>query len=129
MSENLPQNLRYSKDHEWARLEGDDTVVIGITEHAAEQLGDIVGVEFPEVGDTLEKGAVFGEVESVKAVSELYAPVSGEVVAVNEALEDAPERVNEDTYDGGWMIKIRVSDRAELDALLDAAAYAALLAD
>ncbi len=129
MSDNLPQNLRYTNEHEWARLEGDDTVVIGITEFAAEQLGDVVGVEFPEVGDTLEKNEIFGSVESVKAVSDLFSPVAGEVTAVNDELEDAPERVNEDAYAGGWMIKIRVSDRAEFDALLDAAAYAALIDD
>lgn len=129
MSDNLPQNLRYTSEHEWARLEDDGTVAIGITEHAAEQLGDVVGFEFPEVGDALTKGEVFGSVESVKAVSDLYAPIDGEVVAVNSELEDAPERVNEDAYKGGWMIKVRPSSRGDLDALLDAAAYAALIAD
>lgn len=120
--------LKYSKSHEWARVEG-DTVTVGITPHAAEELGDVALLLAPEVGRVLSAGDKFGEVESIKAVSDLYAPVSGEVVAVNEALESAPEKVNDAPYGDGWMIKIKMTDPAELNALLDKTAYDALIAD
>ena len=121
----VPENLRYTKDHEWIRIEG-DIGAVGITDHAQEELGDIVFVELPKVGATLEQSASFGSVESVKAVSELYAPVSGEVVEVNAALKTTPEAVNKDPH-GSWMIVIRLSNQAETPALLDAAAYQALV--
>ena len=118
--------LRYSDDHEWLRLEG-DVGVIGITAYAADQLGDIVFVEMPAVGATLTLHQAFGVIESVKAVSDLYAPVGGAVVAVNEALAGRPELVNSDPYGDGWMVKLRVSDTAEVDALKDADAYRELI--
>jgi len=118
-----PDDLRYSKEHEWVRLE-DDRATIGITSFAADELGDIVFVELPEVGATLSQFGTFGVVESVKAVSDLYAPVSGEVVEVNEALGDSPELLNSDPFGKGWIARVTLSDAAELDALLDAAAYA-----
>jgi len=118
-----PDDLRYSKEHEWVRLE-DDRATIGITSFAADELGDIVFVELPEVGATLSQFGTFGVVESVKAVSDLYAPVSGEVVEVNEALGDSPELLNSDPFGKGWIALVTLSDAAELDALLDAAAYA-----
>lgn len=114
---NLPENLRYTEDHEWVRLEG-DTAWIGIDDYAQDQLGDIVFVELPQVGDTLDKGDEFGTVESVKAVSELYIPVGGEVVAVNEALEDDPELVSSSPYDDGWMIQVKVKDPGEFESLM-----------
>jgi len=119
----IPDDLSYSKDDEWARLEG-ARVVIGITDYAQKQLGDIVYVELPAVGTTLHQGDVFGVVESVKAVSDLYAPVSGEVIEINTDLTSRPETVNEDCYGDGWMIALAVDDPAEVDDLLDAAAYA-----
>jgi glycine cleavage system H protein len=119
----FPEDLRYSKDDEWARPEG-ARVVVGITDYAQKQLGDIVYVELPVVGTTLHQGDVFGVVESVKAVSDLYAPVSGEVVEINPDLGSRPETVNEDCYGDGWMIALAVDDPAEVDDLLDAAAYA-----
>ncbi len=119
----VPQELQYSKSHEWVRTEG-DTATIGITDHAQDELGDVVFVELPEVGATFEAGAAFGTVESVKAVSGLYAPVGGEVVEVNSALEDAPEKVNEDPYGEGWIVKIQVSDEGDL---LSAADYEKVL--
>lgn len=122
----IPQDLKYSKEHEWLRLEG-DVGVIGITQHAQEQLGDVVFVELPAVGSKLEQGATFGTVESVKAVSDLYAPVSGEVVAVNQDLVSAPEKVNSDPYGAAWMIKLKIADKGEVAALLSAADYSALL--
>jgi glycine cleavage system H protein len=122
---NLPEDLRYTKDHEWAKADG-DTIKIGISDYAQDQLGDIVFVEMPSVGDSFEEGDEFGTLESVKAVSELYAPINGEVVAVNEALEDAPESLNQDPY-GGWIVEIKPADMAELDNLLDRAAYLAVL--
>lgn len=125
----FPQNLRYSKDHEWARLEGDGSVTIGITQHAVDALGDITMVTLPEVGSTMESGENFGDIDSVKAVSELYAPLDGEVIAVNEDLEDSPETVNEAPYEGGWMVKVKPSDASQLESLLDAAAYAKLVAE
>jgi glycine cleavage system H protein len=124
----VPSDLRYTKDHEWVRVDGTDATV-GITEYAANQLGDIVFVELPEVGRTLSQTAVFGVVESVKAVSDLFAPVSGPVVEANAALAGKPELVNSDPYGDGWMVRVTVAESAELDALLDAAAYEALIAE
>ena len=118
------QGLKYAKTHEWARVEG-DTATVGITEHAEEELGDVALVLPPEVGRMLQAGEKFGEIESIKAVSDLYAPVSGEVVAVNEDLANAPETVNDDPFGGGWMIKIKMTDPGDLDALLDRDAYEA----
>ncbi len=118
--------LRYSDDHEWLRLEG-DVGVIGITAYAADQLGDVVFVELPAVGSTLTLHQAFGVVESVKAVSDLYAPVGGAVVGVNEALAGRPELVNSDPYGDGWMVKLRVADAAQVDALKDADAYRELI--
>ena len=123
---NVPEDLKYTKEHEWCRLKG-NRAVIGITDHAQDQLGDIVYVEFPEVGDPVKKGESFGVVESTKAVSELFAPVSGKVVEVNDPLSDAPESINEDPYEEGWMIVIEPSDPKELDALMDAKAYRAFV--
>jgi glycine cleavage system H protein len=123
----VPTDLRYTKDHEWVRVDGDEAT-IGITEYAAGELGDIVFVELPDPGRTLTQHATFGVVESVKAVSDLFAPVSGEVAATNDALAGAPELVNGEPYGGGWMIKIRLADPSEADGLLDAAAYDALIA-
>ncbi|WP_461210719.1 glycine cleavage system protein GcvH [Desulfocurvus sp. DL9XJH121] len=120
-----PKDLKYSKTHEWVRLEGDEATV-GITHFAQEQLGDLTYVELPEVGDTFEAGEEMGSVESVKAASEIYAPVSGEIVAVNEALEDAPETVNQAPYGDGWLVRFKVS--GGVDALLDAAAYEEVMA-
>ncbi len=117
-----PNNLKYSEDHEWVKVDG-DTVTIGITEFAQSELGDIVFVELPEEGDEIAKGDDFGSVESVKTVSELYAPISGEVLEVNEELEDSPELVNESPYEEAWMLKVKLADASELDELMDAAAY------
>ncbi len=122
----LPQDLKYSEDHEWIKVEG-NTVTIGITDFAQSELGDIVFVELPEEGDDISKGDSFGSVESVKTVSELYAPVSGSIVAVNEELDDSPELVNENPYEGAWMLKVELSDESELDNLLDAAGYQAVI--
>jgi glycine cleavage system H protein len=119
---NLPEDVRYTDDHEWAKNSG-DAVRIGISDYAQDQLGDVVFVELPQVGDTLEKGAEFGTVESVKAVSELYMPIGGEITGINDTLEDAPEMVNNAPYEGGWMIRVKPSDPAEIDALMDKAAY------
>jgi len=118
----LPEDLRYSESHEWARF-GEDRVRIGITDYAQNQLGDIVFVELPGVGDVLEKGQEFGTVESVKAVAEVYAPVSGEVVAINEALADAPELVNQDPYEKGWMLELTVTDASGGEDLMQREAY------
>ena len=118
----LPTNLKYTKEHEWILIEG-DVATIGITDFAQGELGDIVYVEIETVGETLSKDEVFGSVEAVKTVSDLFMPVSGEILALNEALEGNPEAVNKDPYGEGWMIKIRVSDPAELDQLMDAEAY------
>jgi glycine cleavage system H protein len=122
MSTDVPADLRYTKDHEWARREG-DLVVVGITAHAVEQLGDITLVTLPSAGTKISAGERFGDVDSVKAVSELFAPLAGEVVATNPELDAAPERVNEDPYGAGWMIKIRPADAAAYDALLAPADY------
>ena len=119
---NFPDDVRYAKSHEWARLEG-DTVKVGISDYAQDQLGDIVFVELPDVGDTFGKGEEFGTVESVKAVSELYMPVSGEIVAINDTLEDAPEKVNNSPYKDGWMLEVKADNPSELDDLLDPNAY------
>jgi glycine cleavage system H protein len=123
---NLPDDLRYAKDHEWARLEG-DKVKIGIDDYAQDQLGDIVFVELPEVGATFSKGEEFGTVESVKAVSELFMPIGGEVLAINTTLEETPEHVNNQPYENGWMIEIKPSDVAEMDVLMDKEAYIKML--
>jgi len=122
----LPEDVKYATDHEWARVEGDE-VVIGLADYAQDQLGDIVFVELPGEGDSFDKGEEFGTVESVKAVSELYMPLGGEIVAVNEALEDDPALVNTDPYGEGWLIRIKPADMSELDAMLDKAAYLDLL--
>jgi glycine cleavage system H protein len=123
----VPPDLRYTKDHEWVRADG-DTATIGVTAYAADQLGDIVFVELPDAGRTFEQFAAFGVVESVKAVSDLFAPVSGEVVEANGALAASPELVNSSPYVDGWMIRVRIADAAQLDGLLDAEAYDALIA-
>jgi glycine cleavage system H protein len=118
----VPPELRYTKDHEWVRLDG-DVATVGVTTFAAEQLGDVVFVELPDSGRTLSQHGTFGVVESVKAVSDLFAPVGGEVIEANAALAGTPELVNSDPFGEGWMIRIRVSDSSEVDGLLDAAAY------
>lgn len=123
----VPTDLRYTKDHEWVRAAG-DTATIGVTAYAADQLGDIVFVELPDVGRSLDQFATFGVVESVKAVSDLFAPVGGEVVEANGALAATPELVNTSPYQDGWMIRVRVADAAQLDGLLDPDAYDALIA-
>ena len=124
----VPTDLRYTKDHEWVRVDGDEAVV-GITDYATNQLGDIVFVELPDVGRTLSQAATFGVVESVKAVSDLFSPVSGEVTSGNDALAAAPELVNSDPYGGGWMIRVKLANPTEVDELLDAPAYDALIAE
>ncbi len=118
----LPENCRFADSHEWARRDGDQ-IQVGISDYAQDQLGDIVFVELPEVGQTLAKGAEFGTVESVKAVSEIYMPVAGEVVAVNAALADSPELINGSPYEDGWMIAVKPDDPGELDSLMSAEAY------
>ncbi len=125
---NIPKDLIYTKDHEWAKIEG-DTATVGITAFAVGQLGDITLVELPETGDTVSAGETMGTVESVKAVSDLFSPLSGEVVEINDALEDAPERVNEDPFDKGWMVKIKLSNDGEKGALMDSEAYEAHCAE
>lgn len=117
-----PENFRYTKEHEWVRVEG-DTGVIGITDHAQKELGDIVYVDLPKVGTVVEQGKTLGSVESVKAVSDVYAPVSGEVVEINEALAGAPEKLNEDPHGAAWLVKIRLSAPDEVKQLLSAAEY------
>mgnify|MGYP001078789180 CR=1 FL=1 len=119
---NIPESLRYTKDHEWISLEG-DTATIGITDFAQSELGDIVFVEIETVGKTLEANAIFGSVEAVKTVSDLFLPLSGSITVVNPALADSPELVNSDPYGEGWMIKMKVSNPADFDTLLDAAGY------
>jgi len=123
-----PTDLRYTKDHEWVRVDG-GTATIGITSFATDQLGDIVYIEMPATGTALEQGATFGVVESVKAVSDLFAPIGGEVVETNDALSSQPELVNQEPYGAGWMLRMTVADAGELDGLLDAAAYDALNAE
>lgn len=122
----VPQDLKFTKSHEYVRLSG-DTATIGITKYAAEQLGDVVFVELPEVGRTLEKGESFGVIESVKAVSDLYSPISGTVTAVNEALNDEPAMINDDSFGNGWIIKIKPSNQAEIDGILSPEQYEALV--
>lgn len=124
-----PSNLKYAATHEWARDEGDGTVTVGISDHAQESLGDVVYVEQPEVGSSVTGGEEAGVVESVKAASDIYSPVSGEVIAVNELLEDAPETINSSPYDDGWFFKVKISDPSELEGLYDAAAYEAVSED
>ena len=124
----VPDDLRFTKEHEWVRLDGDEATV-GITQYAADQLGDIVFVELPAVGRTLEQFATFGVVESVKAVSDLFAPVAGEVVGVNDALADKPELVNSEPFGDGWMVRLRLADATQVDGLLDAAGYRTLVAE
>ncbi len=124
----FPETLRYTSDHEWARKEDDGTVSIGITEHATDQLGDITAVELPDVGDAVEAGERLGDIDSVKTVSDLIAPVSGEIVARNDELEDSPELINEEPYGKGWMVRIKPSNPGQLDDLLDAQKYRALVA-
>ncbi len=123
---NIPSNLHYTNEHEWIRVEGNEAYV-GITDFAQSELGEIVFVDVNTIGETLAQGEVFGSVEAVKTVSDLNMPVAGEVLAFNEALEDQPELVNNDPYGEGWMIKISVADPAELDSLLDAAGYEAII--
>ncbi len=122
---NIPSDLRYSTDHEWVRVDG-DIVTIGITEFAQDALGDVVFVELPEAGATVAAGATFSEVESTKSVSDIYAPVSGAISAVNDTLESAPELLNSDPYGDGWICRIQMVDPSELDGLMDADAYRAL---
>ncbi|NCB69318.1 MAG: glycine cleavage system protein GcvH [Bacteroidia bacterium] len=122
----IPANLKYTKEHEWVRVEG-DVAYVGITDYAQSELGEIVFVEVETVGENLAAGEVFGTVEAVKTVSELFLPVDGEVLEFNTALEDAPELVNEDPYGKGWMVKLSVADAAQLDGLLSAADYEALI--
>jgi glycine cleavage system H protein len=122
----FPEDVRYAESHEWVKAAG-DTARIGITDYAQDQLGDIVFVELPDVGESFEKGAEFGTVESVKAVSELYLPVSGEIVAINEALEDAPELINNTPFSDGWMIEVKLDDSSEIDALMGKDAYLSTL--
>ena len=123
---NLPDDLRYAEDHEWARLESDN-IRVGIDDYAQDQLGDIVYVDLTQVGDTFSKGEEFGSVESVKAVSELYLPIGGEIVEINAKLEDGPELVNASPYGDGWMVLIKPADPAELDTLMDKTAYLEML--
>lgn len=124
---NNPKDLKYTQEHEWARVQG-NTVQVGITHHAQDALGDVVYVELPKVGDTVTAGGKFGTVESTKAASDLYAPVSGRVTKVNTALSDAPQAINTEPYTGGWLIELELSDRKQLDGLMDASAYEAFLA-
>jgi glycine cleavage system H protein len=124
---NLPADLRYAKSHEWLKLESDGTATVGITDYAQNSLGDITYVQVPKVGATLKAGETFGVVESVKAASDLYSPIAGTVMAVNAALDSAPETVNRAPYGEGWMLKLKPTDPAAINALLDAGAYAKLV--
>jgi glycine cleavage system H protein len=126
---NVPNSLKYTASHEWILDNGDGTVTVGITDHAQELLGDVVFVELPEVGRDVSKGEEFSLVESVKAASDIYAPLSGEVIEVNESLVDAPETLNESAYEAGWIAKLKLTDVAELQDLLDADAYQATVAE
>jgi glycine cleavage system H protein len=124
----VPNDLRYTKEHEWVRVEG-DVATVGVTQYAADQLGDVVFVDLPEAGRSLDQFGTFGVVESVKAVSDLFAPLSGEVVEANAALTSQPELINSEPYGAGWMLKLRVADAKQVDELLDAAAYDKLTAE
>ncbi|QDE68132.1 MULTISPECIES: glycine cleavage system protein GcvH [Myxococcus] len=126
MADNIPGDLKYTREHEWARVQG-TSVVVGVTQHAQESLGDVVYVELPKVGATVTEGKQFGVIESTKAVSELYSPLTGKVVKVNDGLSDNPSTVNTDPYGAGWIVEIEPSDPKQVDGLLDAAAYTALL--
>ncbi|QDE89946.1 glycine cleavage system protein H [Myxococcus xanthus] len=126
MADNIPGDLKYTREHEWARVQG-TSVVVGVTQHAQEALGDVVYVELPKVGATVTEGKQFGVIESTKAVSELYSPLTGKVVKVNDGLSDNPSTVNTDPYGEGWIVEIEPSDPKQVDGLLDAAAYTALL--
>ena len=119
----MDNTLKFSDSHEWVKDNGDGTVTIGISEHAQEMLGDVVFVDLPDTGDKIEAGESFSLVESVKAASDIYAPISGEIVEINEELEDSPELINEESYEGGWMIKVKMSDASELNNLKDAEEY------
>jgi|TARA_B100001059_G_scaffold233829_1_gene274798 glycine cleavage system H protein len=123
---NFPENLKYTKEHEWVSMEG-DVATIGVTEFAQSELGDIVFVEIETEGETLDQNEVFGTIEAVKTVSDLFMPISGEIIAINSDLEDAPESVNESPYENGWMVKIKASDLSEVDGLMDANAYKSLI--
>lgn len=125
----IPADLKYTKEHEWLKLLDGDEAIIGITDFAQNSLGDITFVEVPEVGDTFDAGESFGVVESVKAASDLYMPIAAEVIEVNETLEDSPESVNSSPYDDGWILKIKITDPAALEGLLDAAAYEEIAQD
>ncbi|MEL7292116.1 MAG: glycine cleavage system protein GcvH [Pseudomonadota bacterium] len=119
----MDNTLKFADSHEWVRDNGDGTVTIGISEHAQEMLGDVVFVDLPEVEDEIEAGDSFSLVESVKAASDIYAPITGEIVEINEELEDSPELINEEPYEGGWIVKVKMSDPSELDSLKDAEEY------
>jgi len=123
-----PKDLKYDKEHEWVRVDG-DVATLGITDYAQDQLGEVVYVDLPSVGDEIVGNETFGEIESVKSVSELYTPVSGEVIAVNDALSDSPEQVNEDPYGEGWMVKVRMGDQSDLAGLMTADDYEAFIAE
>jgi len=124
---NVPSNLHYTKDHEWVKVEGDGTVTVGITDYAQAALGDVTFIDLPKVGKQLESADVFGTVESVKAASDLYSPVSGEVIAINSSLNETPDLVNREPYEKAWMIKMKLNSAAELDKLLDSSSYQSLL--
>ncbi|MFP6893218.1 MAG: glycine cleavage system protein GcvH [Opitutales bacterium] len=124
---NIPENLKYTKDHEWIRHESDGTCLVGITDHAQDSLGDVTFVELPAIGESFEEGATFGVVESVKAASDLYFPLSGEITEVNEILVDSPEKVNDDPYGDGWMVRIRPTDSSESGGLLSPEQYKEIL--
>ncbi|MEN8175584.1 MAG: glycine cleavage system protein GcvH [Pseudomonadota bacterium] len=126
---NTPKDLKYTKSHEWVKDNGDGTVTVGITDHAQDLLGDLVFVELPDVGTTLEQGGECAVVESVKAASDVYAPVSGDVTEVNEELGGAPETINESPYEGGWLFRLKLANAGDLDGLLDADAYAKAAAE
>ena len=121
---NFPSELKYTKDHEWVKIDG-VVAIVGVTDFAQKELGDIVYIEVDTVGETIGAGEVFGTIEAVKTVSDLFSPITGEILELNEALEDAPEKVNEDAYGEGWIVKIKISDASELDALLTAEQYEA----
>lgn len=123
---NIPEGYFFTKDHEFCKVE-DDTAIIGLSDYAQQQLGDITYVEMPEVGDTFDKGDSFGTVEAVKAASDVFMPISGEVIEINEDLEDSPEMMNEDCYEKGWIIKIKIADKAELEDLMNTEAYKATI--